>query len=365
MNTEKLLRIINEVLSAEEQYSFQTDINSIPAFIQENNPDQINLVKERIFSNFEKTPMSVYVNTELKSLKEVSGFGYFDSTMKNNLDDILKSASYEIVQKLQEYITKRNTLIEQIRALQTSLNNLAVKSDEVEKDKYLVAFAFPEKYHNLDNLQKATKDIDQFLRSLTISLPDENKNYEITSVDNGCIEYFIHVLPELAMRVVRSLDTILMIKGAIDLCAQSKELFTRYIKKNRIAAGKIAEEQLAEEKRNLVDKFIKNLSIDGTDVDINDGENRIRTLMCVIVKYFEEGVAIEVKTPQIEVPREETEQDSPEIKEQLKEQKKIYENKLKIDEINKNIYLLQQEKVKLNLPEQSSLEDAENEQSDE
>lgn len=351
MNTSKLSRIIENILLSEKEFDYQLEFTNILGFVEQNNPEDVKLSFDKIMENFVKTSMSNYVSTELKTLEETGALGYFDPSMINSIQNILSSPGYETIQKMHNFIDQRAKLLEQFKKLQSSLLDLGIRAESSLTSDYAIAFALPEKYHALDTFQKAIRDFDLFLNSLTFSLSDENKNYKISSVDNGCIELFINALPEMAARVVGALDTILKIKGAIDLWTQSKKIFSRYSKKNKDATEKIAKSELEDEKMKQIEEYIDGLNLKGETTDLNDAKNRVRGLLCVVVKYFEDGVTIEVKTPLIQAPRKETAEDSKDVKADLAEKRKLYENKVKIDGINKRIYQLQQEKVRLDLPE--------------
>ena len=350
MDSQKILGLISDIVTAEGLFDFQANINNLITYYQQKNLEQMEATWEVIQDNFKKTPMDKYVATETKTLREMGCFGLFDSTLILRIQEILSGPGYELEQKLQVLSTERGNSLEKIKALQSSLINLGIKSDETEKDIYLVAFSLPEKYHNLENLHKATLHIDQFLKSLTVSLPKGEEDFEIYSVGNGCIEIFIKALPELANRVVYALDIILRIQGVIALFQQSQKLFEHYSKANKTKAETMAKAELQKEKEGLVAEYTKEISFKGDKADKNDAKNRIQNLFYLMVKYLEEGATIEVKTPQLQAPREITEEDTPEISEELVRQKKLYEKKVMIDDVNKRIFLLQKEELCLELP---------------
>ncbi len=359
MNVKRLLKTITEILESESQYRFQDKIGKIQTHFQQNQPDQLNLIKEEIFSSLENTPMQRYVGTDFKVLKAIEVFGYFDSALKDEINSILQSQSHEIQQKLSNFITKRDELLTKLRVLKKSLEDLNLVSDSEEI--YELAVTLPEKYKDLAELKTVVSDFDRFLFDVSQPLNIKEKAYKVSSVSDGCIEIYIQVAIELAEKAVEFLDIVLRIQGAIVLCKQLKTGYESFSKKNKAASIKIADEELEIQKKKYIETFIKSLDIKGENK--NDDENRIRAMFNRMVGYFEDGVAVEVRTPYIEEPRLESEDDDKETKKELAVARKKYQAKLHIDEVNRRLYLAQKEGLNLNLPEPNGeSEKQENEQ---
>lgn len=348
MNTQNLLRIVSEVLHNEKLFNFQHSLNQILNFYNENNPDKLNEVKENMYVQMGDSMVNRYVNTDFKVLHKLEIYGYFDAYIKNEIEGILGSQSHEVVQKLTTFINKRNELLQKITKLKQALDEVGIKENELDTEIYQVAFSFPEKYHRLDNLEKVTGHVDQFLKSVSIQLDSDNQKYEIVSVGDGCIEYFIQVGADLADIFLNSLETILMIKGAIDLYGDTLKTVAKYSAKNRKSAGDIAAEELEATKKKYIDAFVKKLKIEGDQK--KDKENRARNLFKMMVGYFEEGVSAEVRTPYLEEPREANEDDDKDTVASLKKELALYKKKREIDEINQNLFKFQKEGLMLNLP---------------
>lgn len=352
MNTKKLLKIISEILQAEASFNFQSKLGQIQTHFQQNKPDELNQIKKEIFDELSDFPLNRYVGTDFKILKSLEIYGYFDVSLQNEIEAILGSQSHEVQQRLTNFVTKRADLLAKLRALKKSLEDLNIKVDTKDFENYQIAFSLPEKYHKLDNLQDLIKDVDRFLFDVSSSLKLDKDKYKIVSVSDGCIEIFIEVAVELAEKSVDFLNIVLQIQGAIGIFNKTKEGFEKYSKKNKASAEKIAKEELEVQKKKYIDEFVKSLVITGENK--NDDENRIRGMFNKMVKYFEEGVDAEVRTPLIEKPREETEEDDKATIKQLRGELSLYERKMQIDETNKRLFLAQKDGLKLNLPEPES-----------
>ena len=109
---------------------------------------------------------------------------------------------------------------------------------------------------------------------------------------------------------------------------------------------KLAKEELKEQKEKELAKLVKKLNL-----ETEEDKNKIKTHFKVIVKHFEKGVEVEVRTPLIEKPEETSKDDNKETKEHKQRQKELYDVKVKIDKINKQIYTIELKGLNLNLPE--------------
>jgi hypothetical protein len=83
-----------------------------------------------------------------------------------DFETILNSPSYEVRNKLMDFINKRSDLLNKITSLKSSIDNLEIEVEQEEITNYNIIFSFSEKYHHLDQLEKVSKDIRLFLNEL-------------------------------------------------------------------------------------------------------------------------------------------------------------------------------------------------------
>lgn len=348
MNIKRVNKIISEILKVENSFGLQGKISNIVSYFQNNNSEALNEAKLYISDSLSESIISTYVNSDLKILKELELIGYFDMSLENEIDEILSSQSHEILTKITALRDKRAQLLVKITALKKSFDDLGVEVFSVNEEEYHIIFALPQKYHNLENLSRATKDINQFLNALNQTLKDSK--YEIKSVDNGCIEFLISAIPELASRFVDVLETILTIKEAIDLVVESKDKIEKIAKKNKKSINEQIDAELEDRKLEYIEALLKRISSsDKTNKLNSEQETSIRVLLKKMITYFEEGVYAEVKTPYMEKPDDYDGDDKSKIKE-LERKLDLYQQKEKIDDINKKIFLAQKEGLSLMLP---------------
>lgn len=345
MDIRKVLRILNLILELESKYNIQSLFQNINSYFDQNNPEQINDTKANIYSYIKNSEILNFVNSDTKILKNIWIYWYFDISLMYDFETILNSPSYEVRNKLMDFINKRSDLLNKITSLKSSIDNLEIEVEQEEITNYNIIFSFSEKYHHLDQLEKVSKDIRLFLNELN-SKTWKSEEYKISSVNNWCIEFFIKAWEFLANNFSIAIEYIIKIYSLIKIAEDWAKVYNNYSEKRKLKAKEIANEQLSEDKNRLLDEFLNKLSL-STPEDIT----RVKSLFITLSKHFENWVTAEVKTPLIDIPREYNEDDSEEIKKELEKNKRLYNNKKEIDERNRQLFLFQQENIKLSLPE--------------
>jgi hypothetical protein len=128
-----------------------------------------------------------------------------------------------------------------------------------------------------------------------------------------------------------------------------KEKCKDYSLERKTKLDEIHQEELKERKEILMEGLTKDLGI-----TTEEDKNTLKTFFKKIIKHLEDGVSAEVKTPLLEAPRETVPEDDEQTKKSLIEDRKKFQAKEKIDQRNKEIYLLQKDSfngVRANLGE--------------
>lgn len=130
MDTEKLFRIIKDVLQDEKSINVISYINQIRAGIAQNNPDgfttartQLNKLDETIK---ETSTSYSFSKTEQEILENLGDTGFFGSNLILNLNSYLELQGYETVAKIDQYKNERTIFIQKIERLVNSFTELGV-----------------------------------------------------------------------------------------------------------------------------------------------------------------------------------------------------------------------------------------------
>ena len=196
MDVRKILQNINLILDIENKYQMQNLFQEVLSLEknQSSDPDNLRTRKESISQAIENSEISNFVHSDLNILEGIGIRGYFDIDSVKKLEDMLKSPGYEAQNQLIEFVNERAELVNKIAQLQSSLEALEVEEEQTET--YQIVLSLPEQYQDLSKLEKLLKDIRFLLQELN-SKDKDSRPFKIVSVNNGSIEFFIEVGPEL------------------------------------------------------------------------------------------------------------------------------------------------------------------------
>lgn len=342
MDVRRILQNINMILDIENEYQMQNLFQDVLSFYQSRDPDNLRTRKESISQAIEASEIDNFVHSDLNILEGIGIRGYFDIDSVKRLETILESPGYEAENQLIEFINKRAELVNKIRQLQSSLEALEVEEEQTET--HQIVLSLPEQYQDLSKLEKLLKDIRFLLQELT-SKDKDSKPFKIASVNNGSIEFFIGVGPELASWFSDIVGGILKVCGLIQAYEKGKTYYKDYTKKRKEEADKIAQEHLEEKKKQIIDELIEQLP-----AKTSEEKTRMKRLVVNMVKHLENGIYAQIKTPKIEEPDEISDEDDDNTKKQRKEVLRQIKVKRAIDDKNKQLFLAQREGIDLQLP---------------
>lgn len=336
MDTGKLLKIIEDIQKDEQNFGFQAVFQNILNFYNENNRDALNKEKERLYNDLLRSLLSNYVMTDYKIMEGLGVTKYFGNGSQQELDRILGSQAHEVKSELETYVNQRQESLNKLENVKNSLIAFGVKPRVLADNQYEIGFYFPEEYTDLANLEDLLGDIKNFLISLAVAA-NESKSFKINSVSNGSIEFFINAGLKLADYFGAALDYALKIYAAVKACEDLRNNYQNFVKKRKDAIEKLNKEEADEKTQKLVDEFIKKLGIKEPEK-----ETSVRQLFKKMLKHIGKGVSAEVRTPSLPEPEPPTANAGKDIKKDFSEKKKLYEVKTKLDEKNKEIFILQQ-----------------------
>ncbi|MHB8913826.1 MAG: hypothetical protein ACYC4I_02340 [Minisyncoccota bacterium] len=348
MDTGKLLKIIQDIQSDEQTLKLQAIFQNIFNFYVQNNPDGLNNEESTLLERISQAKVTGYVLTDFSALQKLNVAQFFGDGARDSLRDILSKQAHEVKPILEKFIQERQDTLNNLNKLGDSLKAFRLEARILSGQQYEIGFALPANYQDIANLERLLGDVKNFLNHLA-EVGGEKTQLKITSVSNGSIQFFIEVGIKVAEHFDLILGYALKIYAAGKMCADLKKGYEHFTQGRKRQVDELAEAEYKETKEHLVDDMVKSLGITKPE-EIT----AIRQLFNKVLRHLENGVAAEVRTPAIEAPREPAEADTVEVKKQLAAQKKAHDIKHQIDERNKEIFLLQQNKfdgIQLSLPE--------------
>lgn len=341
MDARKILQKINLIIGIEDAYNLQGSFNNIFSFYTSNDPQSLENEKERISEVIEDSEINNFVNSDLRILEGIGVRGYFDLEAIEYLEEMLEAPGYEAQNRLNEFVNERAQLLASIRQLKSSLEALEVEEEQTHEI-YQFVLSLPEKYGDLNELEKFLKNIKVILQELNSKV--KGTPPKIISVNNGSIELFIEVAPSLAEQLTKVLDYLLKIYATKKMFDEGRNWYVDFAQKRKKDMDKITDEQLTEKQEEILAELLNELP-----ADTEEDKTRLKKLIFEFVKHMENGVHAEVKTPEIEEPEEVSDEDDAATKRQKREEQKKFEQKKAIDALNKRLFLAQKEGLDLRL----------------
>ena len=225
MDIRKILRIINFIIDLENEYNLQWLFEKINRLYDQQNIEKIKEIKGDIYRYIQKSEIWNFVNTDNKILNNIWIFWFFDISIIEKFYIIL-SSGFETKSEINSFISKRSELLNKLKTLKTSIEWLWIQLDKEELNNYSIIFSFPEKYNQLNNLEKVTKDIRFFLSELSSNWK-KTDSFKITSVNNWCIEFFIQAWEFLADNFSVAVDYFIQAYTLIKAWEDWKKVFAK------------------------------------------------------------------------------------------------------------------------------------------
>ncbi len=339
MDTEKLFRIIKDVLQDEQNINVVSFIDQIRAGIAQNNPDgfsnarnQLDILEESIKTNSVSYSFS---KTEQEALINLGDTGFFGSDLILNLNSYLKLQGYEGVAKIDQYKNERNTFIQKIQRLSTSFTELGIKEYRPENPE--VGIILPVTQGDADTVYRKIHEFNLLIKTVQELVGSEEKKVKIDRVSNGTLEFFtsqpvavVVVVTTILANISQIWDKIATLrkkKSDTDsdpvISDSAKAEIKKIIDKDINAIKKEIEEKLPQ---SIIDKYA---SKDLKEERKNEIRNHIRAKAKLIFSWFEIGIEVDIVPVRVSSSDEST----PEQKEEMKNV---------ISEIRTTNHLLQQ-----------------------
>ena len=190
-----------------------------------NQPNEVDSDKKELYRILEDTEINNFIHIDLKVLDFLDVRKYFSLEVKNELEKILRLEHYKVSDRLTSFVSDRKRNLNHIRQLKTSLTTFGIE-EEVLKDKFQIIFSLPDYYKDLGSLEELIKDVKNFLNELN-SKDEGSETFEISSVSNGSIDFFIECGKFLAENFSSVLGKISDIYECIKLYEDGKKTYDK------------------------------------------------------------------------------------------------------------------------------------------
>lgn len=313
MDTEKLLRILTDILSDEESLGVGGKIEEMRTSVAQNNSQGFTQAKtqaDEFISAFKGQATSYrFSHTEGLLLKKVGGSTFFGKGLVNRLESIFRNSGYEVLAKIDDYRTKRSDFVKKAQRLSAALTEIGV--EEYRPDEYEVGIVLPDEEADFDKLTKRVRDLKLLLGALAEATGTSRDHLKVTRLSNGTFELFSLQPAEVAVL----LSSLLLNVSAIwDKITQFRKRMNDTDKDELLSpeAKKKIKDTLKEETENIKreileempDKFVEGLNKKLDEGRKNEIRNQIRIGVHAIFAGFEAGVEIDVTPIRVETEGE-------------------------------------------------------------
>lgn len=335
MDTGKLLKIIADIKEEEAKGKIQARLQNIADFLTQDDPASVNAERDSIKNSVISSRLGEYATSDFHALEQLGVSHLFGPGLYQSLEEVLNSQTHEVRVKLSELITEREQKMNALVQAGTSLGVLDFKSRKLNNDEYEIGFVLPDAYSEMIRTEKAIRDLRIFLDALA-DATGHPQSHQIKYVSNGTIELFITAGLELVENFASVVSTLVEIYGIIQLFndgARRYDNFTSAGKKKAVALNE-------QEKQKQVDDKVNGL-INSLGIETVEKQGRVRGLFVSLLKHVENGVGLEVRTPDTKEPTEPpVDSDDDEVS-NYQQQLERYKAKKAIDANNREIFMLQ------------------------
>jgi hypothetical protein len=303
VDTEKLLRVLLDILEDEGQTNVAGKMEEVRAAISQNSPDGYTsaqtLLKELSTNVRGDSTSYAFSITEQALLKRVAGDQYFGVGLVTYLDKLYTEPSYQLLPKVDAFREKRANFIQRARQLVDALTSLNINA--YRPSSYEVGMILPDEQADANKIQKRVKELDMLLRALEEAASQSVLPTQITRAATGSIELFSLQSAEVALLFSTLLLNVSDIwDKVIQLRKRGKELAKDNISEQAKATiQKVYEEEAEILKREILDELPEKI-LEAIPKKITDEgrRNEIKIALHGSLKsvfgWFEAGIEVDI-----------------------------------------------------------------------
>lgn len=321
MDTEKLLRVLTDTQTDEADLTITAKIEAIRAFLAQNSPEGFNSANSalsELITAVRDTAISyAFSRTENIILEKAGGKTFFGQGLIDQLENIFNHRSFELVTRLDEYRSQRDSFIKRNNKLTAALLEIGVES--YRPNEYEVGLVLPEEEGGIDNFGKRISQLKNLLSALAEACGKDSKGIKINRLSNGSLELFslqpaevALLLSSLLLNVSDIWDKVAKFRKKIN-DTDKEEILSKDGKKE---IKKVFEREAEKLKKEILDDLPEKC-LDKYKKDDNGRRNEIRNQIAISIKaifaWFEVGIEVDITPIRVEVEGEPTTKETRQI----------------------------------------------------
>lgn len=337
MDVSKLLNVLEDINNSDETKSDL--IATLIQNIASNLTTEITTTVEKIRNEFNNSSINDYNSSNLEILSKIGANKFIGKLGLIEFEKVLTANTYntqKTVENLQKYLTERKDFAELVSKTEENLTTLKFKSYYHVNDKFEVGLLMPTEYTN-KKIKTITKELnhwDKVFKTLKELSGENPEDTELNFVSNGSLQFFIDNPAQSATCLAIAIERIVKVyKNILEIRTTREKLKELGI---NTAEQKSIEKQEKEIFTKEMDKISSEIIKEFASKSIeNERLNELKIAMNGHVRYIAKcidgGMTIEI-TPPIMTGLN-TEKETEENKEEIKQIKTNYDKTLKQVEI--------------------------------
>lgn len=316
MDTEKLLRLIKDLQEDESKIGINATIDEIRASLAKNNTEGFSEAQQQLITlvaKMEEVSMSYSFSiTEESILDHVNGSAFFGKGLISKLDNILKSPTFEVVGKIDQYKTDRSVFYQKIQTLSASLSDIGIV--EYRPNFSEIGIILPTEQNNANTIAKKIHEFELLIQAVQELVGSDIKEVNITRISNGSLEFFTSQPVEVALIITSILANISTIWDKIATLRTTQSSFAQdsiFSPDAQREMKKIIDKEINSVKKEiestLPDKIMEKATVNLSVERKNEVRNHIRAKMKLIFAWFEIGIEVDVIPVRVPNSTEDTE----------------------------------------------------------
>jgi hypothetical protein len=351
MNTAKLFRVLDILLSQKENEEINKNINDLYTHASNQNSEEIKNVTTVLKESLQQSKINTFPRSDLKIAENIGATKYFGNFAYKEITGFISSGIFNLKENINNYKQERGQLVANLESLKNAFENLNFEPYSQNKSNEF-GIIFP---HEISNLGEVTEELEiwkEFLNYMSEHATGRRGEHKIKMTSDGCFEFFVDIgtsfaLAELVTNLMNQVaDFILKIQ---DIRLKQKQIKEGDWKNSREIINLCAKEE-DDARKELLVNLTKEVD-EQSRVDAGRKKETSSITKLVLKKFInsiQKGILPEVNPPQISPPVLSVEEGSEKSNNQKKSR---YDKRLKKIEpfhlVNKAMAKIKPEDLKL------------------
>lgn len=192
MDTQRLLKVLNDILSEEDSRAISQTIANLAGALSQNTEaayQEADSYRTELKTAFLESKIVDYAPSYQAVVKSLDADQYVGNGANAMIDNIFNGNPLEITAGITDYSQNYQKMIAKFRQAATSLENIDIVA--YSSDKYEVGFLLPSEINSVQEINKHLKNLDTFLCICAQIAGEEDPTSRLEHLSMGSWEFFL------------------------------------------------------------------------------------------------------------------------------------------------------------------------------